>query len=254
MDAGDIALQDYENDDPFDINYIPPHSLRIQVYDWNDYRTDIPMRKGDISTFQLAGIEQQRLRDQLKLYQENRLHKVIPKGLVWKIYDRLVFLNRHYSSGQENQPVTITDGRGLKSTRWTDFVRKYAKENKIPYGCALSKASEEYKKHKGIVKNIKTSVSRKEEYAKRYLGSTVGEGFGDFFKKTLPSGLIHQGIPILGTVAGTALGSIAGPVSSVIGSQIGAQAGEALADDIGRKTGYGIRNRVLRKGSSIVRR
>lgn len=139
-------------------------------------------------------------------------------------------------------------------TRWTDFVRKYAKENKIPYGCALSKASEEYKKHKGIVKNIKTSIGRKEEYAKRYLGSTVGEGFGDFFKKTLPSGLIHQGIPILGTVAGTALGSIAGPVSSVIGSQIGAQAGEALADDIGRKTGYGIRNRVLRKGSSIVRR
>ena len=139
-------------------------------------------------------------------------------------------------------------------TRWTDFVRKYAKENKIPYGCALSKASEEYKKHKGIVKNIKTSIGRKEEYAKRYLKSTVGEGFGDFFKKTLPSGLIHQGIPILGTVAGTALGSIAGPVSSVIGSQIGAQAGEALADDIGRKTGYGIRNRVLRKGSSIVRR
>jgi hypothetical protein len=211
MDAADIALQGFEDDDPFDINYIPPPSLRIKVYDWNDYRTDIPMRKGDISTFALARIERDRLRDQLKLWQENRLNKVRPQGLIWKIYDRLVFLNRNYFRGDETQPVILTDGRGVKSTRWTDFVRKYAKENKIPYGCALSKASEEYKKHKGIVKNIKTSVGRKEEYAKRYLGSTVGEGFE-------------------------------------------AQAGEALADDIGRKTGYGIRNRVLRKGSSIVRR
>lgn len=35
-------------------------------------------------------------------------------------------------------------------TRWTDFVKDYASENKISYGCALSKkeCSEAYRKEK----------------------------------------------------------------------------------------------------------
>ena len=37
-------------------------------------------------------------------------------------------------------------------TRWTDFVKDYASENKISYGCALSKkeCSEAYRKEKWL--------------------------------------------------------------------------------------------------------
>lgn len=67
-------------------------------------------------------------------------------------------------------------GAGLKPTRWTDFVRKYAKKHNITYGCAVSKASEEYKKHKGIVSNIKSSIGKKEEFANRYLSESPKYG------------------------------------------------------------------------------
>jgi len=48
-------------------------------------------------------------------------------------------------------------------TRWTDFLKGYAKEHKITYGCAMSdpKASEEYKRHKGIVQKIQSSAGKK---------------------------------------------------------------------------------------------
>jgi len=60
-------------------------------------------------------------------------------------------------------------------TRWIDFLREYAKEHKISYGCAMSKkeAQEEYKRHKGIVQKIKTGAEKKKDYAKRYLDSNI---------------------------------------------------------------------------------
>jgi hypothetical protein len=198
-----IALQMMAEDDPPQLN----------VYNFNSYGTNNGFPRGDVSTPQNRQNEIARIDLQRMFYTTNPLNIVnTPETLNTILNTINTILRDLRNPGSANiNPVDMT-GDGLrKATRWTDFVRKYAKENKIPYGCALSKASEEYKKHKGIVKNIKTSIGRKEEYAKRYLGSTVGEGFGT-------------------------------------------QAGEALADDIGRKTGYGIRNRVLRKGSSIVRR
>lgn len=67
-----------------------------------------------------------------------------------------------------------------------------------------------------------------------------GNAFRNFFTKTLPSGLIHQGLPIVGSVAGSTLGAIAGPISGLVGAEVGSKAGQLLADDIGRKTGYGM--------------
>lgn len=77
----------------------------------------------------------------------------------------------------------------------------------------------------------------------KYLkGLKKGKGkFEDFFKKTLPSALIHQGIPIVGSVAGSTLGSIAGPISGLVGAEVGSKAGQVLADDIGKRTGYGMK-------------
>jgi len=77
----------------------------------------------------------------------------------------------------------------------------------------------------------------------KYLkGLKKGKGkFEDFFKKTLPSALIHQGLPIVGSVAGSTLGSIAGPISGLVGAEVGSKAGQVLADDIGKRTGYGMK-------------
>jgi hypothetical protein len=77
----------------------------------------------------------------------------------------------------------------------------------------------------------------------KYLkGLKKGKGsFEDFFKRTLPSALIHQGLPIVGSVAGSTLGSIAGPISGLVGAEVGSKAGQVLADDIGKRTGYGMK-------------
>jgi len=78
----------------------------------------------------------------------------------------------------------------------------------------------------------------------------AGDDIKDFGTKTLPSTLIHQGIPVagsvLGGVAGEALAPEGGPVSGIVGSQLGKQAGNMIADKVGKETGYGLK---LKKGS-----
>jgi hypothetical protein len=86
------------------------------------------------------------------------------------------------------------------------------------------------------------------KYLKQLGKKGKGNAFKNFFTKTLPSGLIHKGLPFVGSVAGTALGSIAGPISGLVGAEVGSRAGTALADDIGRKTGYGMTRRLQALG------
>jgi len=43
-------------------------------------------------------------------------------------------------------------------TKWTDFVREYAKRNNVTYMCAIQDASKEYKK---LPKTVKTRKSTK---------------------------------------------------------------------------------------------
>jgi hypothetical protein len=50
-------------------------------------------------------------------------------------------------------------------SEWTDFVKKYAKANKITYGEALKKAAPEYRKKKGTKGAV--NVSRVKEEKKR---------------------------------------------------------------------------------------
>ncbi len=96
-------------------------------------------------------------------------------------------------------------------TRWTEFVRAYAKDKNIAYGCALSEASDSYHEKYGTKKspkarhsslmrevkdvsdkletkikevkqkkavqatlrNIKSGVEKRKEFAKKYLDSNV---------------------------------------------------------------------------------
>jgi hypothetical protein len=66
-------------------------------------------------------------------------------------------------------------------------------------------------------------------------------GSQQFFEHDLPSNLIHQGIPsVTGSIGGLGGAYFGGPVGGVAGSYAGSEAGRALADEIGRQTGYGL--------------
>ena len=49
--------------------------------------------------------------------------------------------------------------------QWVEFVRKYAKDNNISYGCAVSEASPSYKKYKNNT-NIKNMDKSTKKYKK----------------------------------------------------------------------------------------
>ena len=49
--------------------------------------------------------------------------------------------------------------------QWVEFVRKYAKDNNISYGCAVSEASPSYKKYKNNT-NIKNMYKSAKKYKK----------------------------------------------------------------------------------------
>jgi hypothetical protein len=73
------------------------------------------------------------------------------------------------------------------------------------------------------------------------IGMCGGGPFEDFFTKTLPSKLIHTGIPVAGQVVGSLVGSATGnPLLGMAGSYAGKRAGKRNADDVGRATGRGL--------------
>jgi len=78
-------------------------------------------------------------------------------------------------------------------------------------------------------------------------------GTNQFFTDTLPSTLIHDGIPLAGQVIGSVIGSATGdPLGSVVGSQIGKYGGQKLADYVGKETGRGIK-RLAKRGVSLAK-
>ena len=66
-------------------------------------------------------------------------------------------------------------------------------------------------------------------------------GANRFFTTTLPSTLIHEGIPIAGQTVGSMLGTATGsPLLGMAGSMAGKYAGQKLAEKVGRETGRGL--------------
>ena len=68
-------------------------------------------------------------------------------------------------------------------------------------------------------------------------------GAAKFFTKTLPSNLIHKGIP----AATSALAEIAAPEAGPLGAIAGKMAGDQIANAVAKSTGMGIKRFV--KGS-----
>ena len=79
----------------------------------------------------------------------------------------------------------------------------------------------------------------------KHVAENVGGETEHFGSRTLPSYLIHKGIPAVTQGIGTAAGSPAGFFGGVAGGMAGKEAGERLANYTGDKTGYGIRGRGM---------
>jgi len=73
----------------------------------------------------------------------------------------------------------------------------------------------------------------------------VADVFNEDLGKQIASNLIHQGIPIAGSTIGGLAGTAVtgGPIGGFAGAYGGQEAGRAIADEIGRKTGYGMKRR-----------
>jgi hypothetical protein len=82
-----------------------------------------------------------------------------------------------------------------------------------------------------------------------------GGPFEDFFTKTLPSKLIHTGIPVAGQVVGSLVGSATGnPLLGMAGSYAGKRAGKRIADEVGRATGRGLVDTGLAIAKNVGKR
>jgi len=80
-------------------------------------------------------------------------------------------------------------------------------------------------------------------------------GAQQFFTQTLPSGLIHEGIPIAGQAVGSLVGVASGnPLLGMAGSQGGKYIGKKIADRVGRATGRGLVDTGISIAKSVGKR
>jgi hypothetical protein len=117
-------------------------------------------------------------------------------------------------------------------------------------GMKLGLSAPQHKKLMSAHKKGKMMTVTLDPYQAQMHGQGLFGDIGNFFSRTVPSTLIHQGLPeagsVLGGLAGEAIAPELGPVSGFVGSKLGRMAGKKLADETGRRTGYGVKKRMGR--------
>jgi hypothetical protein len=109
-------------------------------------------------------------------------------------------------------------------------------------GMKVGLSAPQHKKLMSAHKKGKMMTLTMDPYQSQMHGQGLFGDIGNFFSRTLPSRLIHQGLPEAGAVVGGVVGSeIGGPVGSVVGSKLGRLGGKKLAEETGRRTGYGVK-------------
>ena len=80
---------------------------------------------------------------------------------------------------------------------------------------------------------------------KAFKSGNLGKIFSPSANRSTASTLIHQGIPLAGEAAGVALGEPLGPAGYIAGGLAGHQVGDAVASEVSKATGYGVRKPYL---------
>ena len=108
-------------------------------------------------------------------------------------------------------------------------------------GMKVGLSAPQHKKLMSAHKKGKMMTLTMDPYQMEMHGSGLFGDIGNFFSRTVPSGLIHQGLPEAGAVMGGVAGSEFGPFGSIVGSKLGRMGGKKLAEETGRRTGYGVK-------------
>jgi hypothetical protein len=112
-------------------------------------------------------------------------------------------------------------------------------------GMKVGLSAPQHKKLMSAHKKGKMMTLTMDPYQMEMHGQGLFGDIGNFFTRKLPSTLIHQGLPAvgstLGKMGGVALAPEIAPISGAVGSQLGYMAGKKLADETGRRTGYGVK-------------
>jgi outer membrane lipoprotein SlyB len=106
----------------------------------------------------------------------------------------------------------------------------------------LGLSAPQHKKLMSAHKKGKMMTLTMDPYQSQMHGQGLFGDIGNFFSRTVPSTLIHKGLPEAGAVLGGMAGSeLGGPMGSIVGSKLGRYGGQKLAEETGRRTGYGVK-------------
>jgi len=109
-------------------------------------------------------------------------------------------------------------------------------------GMKLGLSMPQHKKLMSAHKKGKMMTVTLDPYQAQMHGQGLFGDIGNFFSRTVPSALIHQGLPEAGSTLGGVAGSYyGGPMGGIVGSEVGRMGGEKLAEETGRRTGYGVK-------------
>lgn len=109
-------------------------------------------------------------------------------------------------------------------------------------GMKVGLSAPQHKKLMSAHKKGKMMTLTMDPYQMEMHGQGLFGDIGNFFSRTVPSTLIHRGLPEAGAVLGGMAGSeLGGPLGGLAGSKLGRMAGRRLADETGRRTGYGVK-------------
>jgi len=109
-------------------------------------------------------------------------------------------------------------------------------------GMKVGLSAPQHKKLMSAHKKGKMMTLTMDPYQAQMHGQGLFGDIGNFFSRTVPSTLIHQGLPEAGAVLGGMAGAeFGGPMGGIAGSQFGRMAGRKLAEETGRRTGYGVK-------------
>lgn len=108
-------------------------------------------------------------------------------------------------------------------------------------GMKVGLSAPQHKKLMSAHKKGKMMTLTMDPYQMEMHGQGLFGDIGNFFSRKVPSMLIHQGLPEAGAVMGGIAGSEFGPFGSIVGSKLGRMGGQQLAQETGRRTGYGVK-------------
>jgi hypothetical protein len=178
--------------------------------------------------------------------QHKKLHKAHMKGM------GVVLRLDPFQQAHEKDKRGM--GKHHKMGRGTPIMEQGFTGNEVAHFLGAHESSEPFMNKKVTGNQIKEAGARAKHFfglgvrrGRPKKGGAIGDDIKHFFTHTIPSGLIHQGIPATASF----LGGLGTAELGGVGSIPAGIAGKALADRVGKQTGLGVKRRGRPRGSGV---